>query len=83
MSFKEKVYGRRTHDRPRPITIAHIEPLAQVSKKRGGTMLLLSMKINYILNRFSSHSSITYYEGRSICNENGPVYPKVLDLHTL
>ena len=24
-----------------------------------------------------------YYEGRSICNENSPVYPKVLYLHTL
>ena len=23
------------------------------------------------------------YEGRSICNENSPVYPKVLHLHTL
>ena len=23
------------------------------------------------------------YEGRSICNENSPVYPKVLYLHTL
>ena len=24
----------------------------------------------------------TLYEGRSICNENSPVYPKVLNLHT-
>ena len=31
MSFKEKVYGRRTHDEPKPITIPHLEPLAQVS----------------------------------------------------
>ena len=29
MSFKEKVYGRRKHDRP--ITIAHLEFSAQVS----------------------------------------------------
>ena len=30
MSFKEKVYGRLT-DGQRPITIAHLEPSAQVS----------------------------------------------------
>ena len=30
ISFKEKVYGR-TDDGQRPITIAYLEPLAQVS----------------------------------------------------
>ena len=68
MSFKEKVYGRRTHDRPRPITIAYIEPLAQVSKKRGGgiyvtafdenqlhTKSIFTSLINYILNQCLPH----------------------------
>ena len=27
-------------------------------------------------------NNINEYEGRSICNENSPVYPKVLYLHT-
>ena len=26
--------------------------------------------------------TLNKYEGRSICNENSPVYPKVLYLHT-
>ena len=33
---------------------------------------------------FCSVSNVlTIYEGRSICNENSPVYPKVLHLHAL
>ena len=31
MSFKETVNGRTAEDGQRPITIAHLEPLAQVS----------------------------------------------------
>ena len=31
MSFKEKVYALQTDNRQRPITIPHLEPLAQVS----------------------------------------------------
>ena len=31
MLFKEKAYGRRAHNGRRPITIPHVEPLAQVS----------------------------------------------------
>ena len=31
LSFKEKVYTQWVYDGQRPITIAHIEPLAQVS----------------------------------------------------
>ena len=29
-----------------------------------------------------SNVPMSIYEGRSICNENSPVYPKVLYLHT-
>ena len=28
------------------------------------------------------YAKIYIYEGRSICNENSPIYPKVLYLHT-
>ena len=31
MLLKERVYGQRTDDGQRPITIAHLEPSAQVS----------------------------------------------------
>ena len=30
----------------------------------------------------SALADIAHYKGRSICNENSPVYPKVLYLHT-
>ena len=46
---------------------------------------LIKRRVHRLLRKFSNLNHLFYskvYEGGSICNENSPVYPEVLYLHT-
>ena len=43
---------------------------------------LFKLKMALVRFSFLNHALYCLYEGRSICNENSSVYPKVLYLHT-